>query len=77
MKWPAKLCVRLVVMPSQYVDPDGTVRFVFFEHPEGENFVPENTRYQSVPDIFDPAIRVAVTDTIDLAALMAASESSR
>jgi hypothetical protein len=56
----------LIVLPSEYVHPEGTVRFIFFEHSEGENFLPENTRYQSWTDIPEPPFPIVALDSIDL-----------
>jgi hypothetical protein len=56
----------LIVLPSEYVHPEGAVRFIFFEHPEGENFLPENTRYQSWTDISEPPFPMVAADSIDL-----------
>jgi hypothetical protein len=60
----------LIVLPSEYIHPEGTARFIFFEHPEGENFLPENTRYQSWTDTFDPAFPTGDVSVIGIEDLM-------
>jgi hypothetical protein len=45
----------VILLSDETVNTDASVRTVLFEHPTGETFFPENTRYQSHPDIFDPA----------------------
>ena len=45
----------VVLLSDETVNADASLRTILFEHPTGETFFPENTRYQSVPDIFDPA----------------------
>jgi len=46
----------VIVVAADDLHPDGNAHLIFFEHPDGENFVLENTRYQSYPDIFGPGM---------------------
>lgn len=48
----------VILLSGETVNPDGSVRVVLFEHPAGESFTPDNTRYQSWPDVFDPPLSI-------------------
>ncbi len=54
----------VVLLSEETVNADASVRAILFEHPVGETYFPENTRYQSTPDTFEPA--APINDSISL-----------
>jgi len=44
---------------EETIDPSGSLRFVLFEHTDGESFTLENTRHQLWPDFSSPAAPIA------------------
>ena len=50
-------------LPGDLVESNADLTTIFFEHPTGQPFLPENTRYQSMPDIFGPRTALA-TDAV-------------
>ncbi len=48
-----------VIVSGENMSPDGSASLIFFEHPDGENFRLENTRYQSYPPMFGSPVPLA------------------
>ncbi len=55
----------VMVFPDTQVPPDSEFWLVGFEHPSGQPFSPDNTRYQPWPDNFGPPAGVTEGTTTD------------
>ena len=49
----------VILLSDETVNAEGSLYTILFEHPVGETFFPENTRYQSAPDILGPSALIS------------------